>query len=72
MWASTEHVHELGYFDRKRIHNLKYYMWVEHQGKTYKEIEAQWYEDDYWTGIQALAARIDELIGEFNRLTGLA
>ena len=69
--ASTEHVHELGYYDRKRIHNLKYYTWVEQQGKTYEEIQAQWYDDDYWTGIQALADPIDELIEEFNRLTGL-
>ena len=69
--ASTEHVHELGYYDRKRIHNLKYYTWVEQQGKTYEEIQAQWYDDDYWTGIQALADPIDRLIKEFNRLTGL-
>ncbi len=69
--ASTEHVHELGYYDRKRIHNLKYYTWVEQQGKTYDEIQAQWYDDDYWTGIQALAEPVDELIAEFNRLTGL-
>ncbi len=69
--ASTEHVHELGYYDRKRIHNLKYYTWVEQQGKTYEEIQAQWYDDDYWTGIQALADPVDDLIVEFNRLTGL-
>ena len=69
--TSTEHVHELGYYDRKRIHNLKYYTWVEQQGKTYEEIQAQWYEEDYWTGIQALADPIDRLIAEFNSLTGL-
>ena len=69
--TSTEHVHELGYYDRKRIHNLKYYTWVEQQGKTYEEIQAQWYDDDYWTGIQALADPIDGLIEEFNQLTGL-
>ena len=68
--ASTEHVHELSYYDRKRIHNLKYYTWVEQQGKTYEEIQAQWYDDDYWTGIQALADPIDELIIDFNRLAG--
>ena len=67
----SEHVHELRYYDRKRIHNLKYYTWVEQQGKTYEEIQAQWYDDDYWTGIQALADPIDRLIEEFNQLTGL-
>ena len=68
--AAAEHVHELGYYDRKRIHNLKYYTWVEQQGKTYEEIQAQWYDDDYWTGIQALADPIDRLIEDFNRLAG--
>jgi cysteine synthase A len=39
---------ELTYPDRKRVHNLKYYTWVEQQGKTYEEIQAQWYDPDYW------------------------
>jgi len=64
--TGLEHVHELGYYDRKRIHNLKYYTWVEQQGKTYEEIQAQWYDDDYWTSIQAMADPIDELIVAFN------
>ncbi len=64
--TGLEHVHELGYYDRKRIHNLKYYTWVEQQGKTYEEIQAQWYDDDYWTSIQAMADPIDELITAFN------
>jgi hypothetical protein len=68
MGASTEHVHELSYYDRKRIHNLKYYTWVEQQGKTYDEIQAQWYDEDYWTGIQAMAGPVDTLIEEFNSL----
>ena len=71
MGASTDHVDELGYYDRKRIHNLKYYTWAEQQGKAYEEIQAQWYDDYYWTGIQTLADPIDRLIEEFNSLTGL-
>ncbi len=43
---------ELTYRDRKRMHNLKYYTWVEQQGKSYEEIQAQWYQDDYWTGFR--------------------
>jgi cysteine synthase A len=57
---------ELGYYDRKRIHNLKYYTWVEQQGKTYDEIQAQWYDDEYWTSIQELGEPIDEMIDAFN------
>ena len=64
--AGIDHVHELGYYDRKRVHNLKYYTWVEQQGKTYDEIQAQWYDPDYWTSIQAMADPIDELIEQFN------
>ena len=64
--AGIDHVHELGYYDRKRIHNLKYYTWVEQQGKTYEEIQAQWYDERYWTSVQALIDPIDELIDAFN------
>jgi cysteine synthase len=64
--AGIDHVHELSYWDRKRIHNLKYFTWVEQQGKTYEEIQAQWYDPDYWTSIQALVDPIDGLIEEFN------
>ena len=64
--AGIDHVHELGYYDRKRIHNLKYYTWVEQQGKTYEEIQAQWYDEGYWTSVQALIDPIDELIDAFN------
>ncbi len=66
MGAGIDHVHELGYYDRKRIHNLKYYTWVEQQGKTFDEIQAQWYDGDYWTSIQAMVDPIDELIVAFN------
>jgi hypothetical protein len=64
--ATTDHVEELSYPAKKRIHNLKYYTWVEQQDKTYAEIQAQWYDPDYWTSIQALAEPIDRLIDEFN------
>ncbi len=66
MGQSLAHVQELGYYERKRIHNLKYYTWVEQQGKTYEEIQAQWYDPEYWTSIQELADPIDELIEAFN------
>jgi cysteine synthase len=64
--TSIDYMEELGYYDRKRVHNLKYYTWVEQQGKTYEEIQAQWYDPDYWTNIQAMVDPIDELIEQFN------
>jgi cysteine synthase len=67
----TDHMLETRYTDRRRIHNLKYYTWVEQQGRTYEEIMAQWNDRDYWTSIQALLPDIDQLIVEFNERVGL-
>jgi cysteine synthase len=63
---STDHFIELTYNDRRRIHNLKYFTWVEQQGKTYDEINAQWYDSEYWTEIQSQVDDIDQLIKDFN------
>jgi cysteine synthase len=69
--VTTDHLEELTYNSRKRIHNLKYYTWVEQQGKTYDEIQAQWYDPNYWTDVQNQAGRVDELITDFNEQAGL-
>jgi hypothetical protein len=53
------------------VHNLKYYTWVEQQGRSYEEIMAQWYDPSYWRNIQSQTPRIDELIEQFNRRVGL-
>ena len=63
---------ELSYYDRKRIHNLKYYTWVEQQGKTKEELDALWYDPEgTWDAVHRQAAEMDELINEFNDATGL-
>lgn len=67
----TDNMIELSYQDRKRIHNLKYFTWVEQQGKTYEEIQAQWYDDDFWGSVQKQADEIDGLIDEFNAKVGI-
>ncbi|MEG2005397.1 MAG: pyridoxal-phosphate dependent enzyme, partial [Bilophila sp.] len=67
----TANMEELTFPARKRIHNLKYYTWVEQQGKTYKEILAQWNDDAYWDDIPAAQERIDTLITDFNNKVGL-
>jgi cysteine synthase len=71
MGESTDNMLELRYTDRRRVHNLKYFTWVEQQGKTYEEIQQQWYKPDYWTSVQGQVEEIDELIIEFNREVGL-
>ena len=68
---STDNMIDLTYQDKRRVHNLKYYTWVEQQGKTYEEIQDQWYEPDYWTGYQSQIEEIDDLIEEFNKKVGL-
>ncbi|PID84976.1 MAG: pyridoxal-5-phosphate-dependent protein subunit beta, partial [Chloroflexi bacterium] len=68
---SIDNMQELTYADRKRVHNLKYFTWVEQQGKTYEEIQAQWYDHDYWTSIHGHVDEIDALIDSFNKRTGL-
>lgn len=69
--TSIDYVQELTYYERKRIHNLKYYTWVEQQGKSYDEIQRQWYDESYWKDIPGKADEIDMLIKEFNLRTGL-
>ena len=62
---------ELNYQGKKRIHNLKYYTWVEQQGRSVQELNDQWYDDSYWTSVHAQAQEIDCLIDEFNERTGV-
>ena len=62
---------ELTYYERLRVHNLKYFTWVEQQGRDSEELNAQWYDREYWTNIQALAPKIDAMIDEFNKEVGL-
>jgi cysteine synthase len=62
---------EMTYYDKKRMHNLKYFTWIEQQGKTVEELNAQWYQKDYWTSQYSQAKLWDEYINEFNDRTGL-
>lgn len=64
---NTDYIKELNYNDRKTVHNLKYYTWVEQQGKTYEEILAQWHDDNYWLNIPDQAEKLDSLIEAFNK-----
>jgi hypothetical protein len=62
----VEHFQELTYPGRKARHNLKYYTWVEQQGKTVEELNAQW-EPEYWRALfEDEVHEFDRLIEEFN------
>ncbi|MCX6056036.1 MAG: pyridoxal-phosphate dependent enzyme [Chloroflexi bacterium] len=70
--VTTDNLLELTYESRKRVHNLKYFTWVEQQGKSFEEIQNQWYEPTYWTDVQHQVGQVDELINEFNDRVGIA
>ncbi len=72
MGENTANMAELTLADRKRIHNLKYYTWVEQQGRTSDELNAQWYDREYWLGFQSQKDEIDKLIKAFNDEVGIA
>jgi cysteine synthase A len=68
----TDHFRELTCPERKAIHNLKYYTWVEQQGKSVEELNAQW-DPEYWRELfEDEPAHFDRLIAEFNQQTALA
>jgi cysteine synthase len=69
---TMDHTKELSYYDRKAIHNLKYYTWIEQQGRSIQELDAQWHDhDNYWYSMFDQVEAIDELITDFNDRTGL-
>jgi cysteine synthase len=68
---SIDYFKELSYYDKKRIHNLKYFTWVEQQGKDVEELNAQWYDEYYWEQRFSIVPEWDKLIDEFNRSVGL-
>jgi hypothetical protein len=54
-----DYMKELGHYEKKAIHNLKYVTWVEQQGRDVDELRAQ-------------VDKIDALIDDFNARVGLA
>ena len=68
----TDSMMELTYVDRKRVHNLKYYTWVEQQARDVQELNALWYDTEHtWDAVHAQAKDLDELIDAFNEASGV-
>lgn len=68
----TDNMEELTYVGRKRVHNLKYYTWVEQQGRTVEELNDLWYNPEKtWKGVHSQAKELDELINAFNEESGV-
>ena len=51
--------------------NLGYYTWVEQQGIAFDDFEAR-RSQGFWSGLRRYVGRWDEMIGEFNELTGVS
>jgi len=68
--TGPDHLRELTYADRKAIHNLKYFTWVEQQQRSVAELERLW-DPDFWTETFAQVELWDQQIEAFNAQTGV-
>jgi cysteine synthase len=72
LWGQEDdHFKELTYFDRRAVHNLKYFTWVEQQGKEIADLNRLWYDRQIWPRLFGQVGRWDEMIRDFNERTGL-
>ena len=68
----TDNLLEMTYVERKRVHNLKYYTWVEQQARDVQDLNDLWYDTKgTWDAVHAQCGELDELINAFNEATGL-
>ena len=68
--AAVEHIRELSYFDRKALHNFKYFTWVEQQQRSVEDLRRLW-DPDFWTETFDQVHEWDKQIEQFNHETGL-
>ena len=69
--TGIDHLKELTYNDRKAIHNLKYFTWIEQQQKELEDLNQMWYDREIWPKLFNQVDRWDEMINEFNEETGV-
>ena len=70
--TSVDFYRELSYFDRKALHQFKYFTWVEQQGRSSEELRELW-DDDFWKELfdDSQVKEWDKLIAEFNDAAGV-
>ena len=69
--TKSDFMKELNYNDKKSIHNLKYFTWVEQQGKVVEDLNQLWYDRHIWNKLFLQVNKWDKLINGFNERTGL-
>ncbi len=64
---AIDHMLELSQVDKRRVHQLKYFTWVEQLGKSVEELRAQWDDHrNYWGCLRTQSAELDRMIEHFN------
>lgn len=64
---SVDHVLDMGHIERRRVHQLKYYTWIEQMGKSLDELNEQWDNyREYWGKLHDQVDTIDQMIKDFN------
>jgi len=71
MGCKTDHLLELTQVDRERMFNLGYFTWVEQQGISVDDFVAR-RDESFWLQLQSWIPAWDQMIEEFNGLTGVA
>ena len=69
--TSVDYMQELTYADRKKVHNLKYFTWIEQQEKELDDLNQLWYDKTVWQKLFNQPEKWDEMINDFNKRTGL-
>jgi hypothetical protein len=69
--VGPDYMKELTYTDKKTIHNLKYFTWIEQQQKDIEDLNQLWYDREIWPQIFNQYKVWDQLIMEFNEMSGV-
>jgi len=64
--AATDWIQEGTTENRKRWHNLKYYTWVEQQGRTVEELDGQ-LDPDWWLEHQSRVEHVNESVSRLRQ-----
>jgi len=66
---TTDHMRTIDLPARESIHNLKYFTWVEQQGRSVEDLRRLW-DPDFWSETYAQVADWDRAIEAFNARVG--
>ncbi len=67
---AIDHLRELSFFDRKALHNFKYFTWVEQQGRSADELRELW-QPEFWERTFGQVDAWDKQITALNERTGV-